>query len=59
MINDKDIHEINKKVEEVVDILSELPYFESTMILEITRDTLRMMWMADCAKEVGRRENDI
>ena len=56
MISEKDIKELNLKAEEVLDLLSELPYFESVMVLEICRDSLRMLWMADVANENKREK---
>ena len=56
MINEEDIKELNKKAEEVLEILSELPYFESAMVLEMCRDSLRMLWMADVANESKKED---
>lgn len=51
MIDEETIKQLNEKAEEIVDLISELPYFESAMVLEIVRDSLRMFWMNDVALE--------
>jgi hypothetical protein len=55
MISEKDIKELNDKADQVLEILDDLPYFESSMVLEIVRDTLRMFWMADVAN-ISKKE---
>lgn len=53
-MNEKDMKELNTKAEEIIEVLGELPYFEQCLILEMCRDSLRMLWMANVAKEGGR-----
>lgn len=54
----KSEEEITKIVEEVADLLAGLSHWESTLVLEIAKQTMNALWLAESAKSGAFRDED-
>ena len=50
--------EYNEKVNEVMEIIDGIPYFEQVLILEMLRDSLRIFWMNDIGRSIKEEKQD-
>ena len=50
--------EYNEKVNEDMEIIDGIPYFEQVLILEMLRDSLRIFWMNDIGKSIKEEKQD-
>ncbi len=55
IIDDESQERASKKVSEVIDVIGDESYFEQVLILEMVRDSLRTMWLADVSKEAQEK----